>query len=85
MKVKLTQKEFQLLSSGSSLPAYLKEKVLPSPQQKGGHYILHLSDDVADQIRDWCADELQREGFDENYDLTEIGRVLESLVDKMQI
>lgn len=36
---------------------------------------------MADEIRDWASDELQRKGFDINYELTPEGKMLEELID----
>lgn len=40
-----------------------------------------ISDATADDIRDLCSEKLQKIGFDENYNLTEQGKVLEELID----
>lgn len=40
-----------------------------------------ISDATADYIRDLCSEKLQIIGFDENYNLTEQGKVLEALID----
>jgi hypothetical protein len=42
-----------------------------------------LNVDEADDLREQVQDLLQTEGFDENYEPTPLGRVLESLVDKL--
>lgn len=44
-----------------------------------------ISDDQADELRDCCTDRLDEIGFDKNYELTEDGRKLEALVDKLFI
>jgi hypothetical protein len=42
-----------------------------------------ISDDLADELRDLCADRLDTHGFDLNYSPTEEGRKLEALIDKL--
>jgi hypothetical protein len=42
---------------------------------------LNITEDIADEIREWASDRLQLVGFDMNYELTEEGRVLEQLID----
>ncbi len=36
-----------------------------------------------DELRDWASNKLQVVGFDMNYSLTEEGKILESLIDKL--
>ena len=43
------------------------------------------SDDVADDLRDLCAESLNTYGFAENYDPTEEGEKLEALIDKLYV
>ncbi len=42
-----------------------------------------LTTEQIDGMRDLCADRLQIVGFDESYEPTEEGRLLESLLDKL--
>ena len=44
-----------------------------------------ISDDIADELRDLCAERLDTHGFDENYNPTEEGKKLEALIDKLYI
>ena len=46
-----------------------------------GKYEVDISSDIADEIRDLCAEQLQRVGFDKEYELTSKGRELEELID----
>ena len=48
-------------------------------------YVVNISEDQADEIRDLCGDQLQLVGFDEKYDPTSEGKILEDLVDKFYI
>ena len=40
-----------------------------------------FDDKTALDIRDWASDKLDTHGFDENYELNEDGKILESLID----
>jgi len=44
-----------------------------------------LDEDEADQVRDLCIDKLDTVGFDENYEPTPIGIVLEKLIDLLYV
>ena len=44
-----------------------------------------ISDDMADELRDMCTERLDTHGFDEDYNPTEEGKILESLIDKLYI
>ena len=49
------------------------------------NYSIELLEEEADRVRDLCGECLQHIGFDKNYDLTEEGEILESLIDKLYI
>ena len=42
---------------------------------------LTLDEDTADEIRDWAGEELQKVGFNKNYEITEEGEKLERIID----
>ncbi|MDD5373280.1 MAG: hypothetical protein PHO62_07650 [Sulfurimonas sp.] len=44
-----------------------------------------LSDEIADDIRDLCTEKLDVSGYDEDYNLTEEGEMLNDLIDKLYI
>ncbi|MBJ7449409.1 MAG: hypothetical protein JHC93_03510 [Parachlamydiales bacterium] len=48
-------------------------------------YILEFDDKEADKVRDLCLDEQQINGYDDDYQLTTEGLILESLIDKLFI
>lgn len=76
MNVSLTGPEYEILQrlSGNRLP------------ESGNSPInLDISDNLADTLRDLCGDELQIHGFDENYEPTTLGKILESLIDKLYV
>ncbi|HEY4393942.1 MAG TPA: hypothetical protein VGP64_07770 [Polyangia bacterium] len=80
MKVTLTAKERDLLVS--FLSAGLS-RAIENATPAGSAFHVQLSDEEADEIRDACGDQLQRAGFDEKYELTAVGEMLETLVDKL--
>lgn len=42
---------------------------------------INVSEDQAEEIRDFCSDKMQEIGFDASYELTAEGKLLEELVD----
>jgi hypothetical protein len=77
----LTLQEIQFMLAVLSLTVDLRERLetLISVQNKV------ILDDVADELRDLCTERLDTHGFDENYNPTEEGKKLESLIDKLYI
>ncbi|WP_026750521.1 hypothetical protein [Sediminibacterium sp. C3] len=47
----------------------------------GNGVAIGINDEVVIEIRDWVGEKLQKEGFDENYELNENGKILEQLED----
>ena len=45
-------------------------------------HVLEITSEKADELREFLGDRLQIAGFDENYELTAEGKILESLIDK---
>ena len=44
---------------------------------------MELNNDLANEIRDWAGEKQQIIGYDEDYQLTEDGEILESIIDKL--
>jgi hypothetical protein len=82
MKVKLSEPQFLFLKNG-----FLEKRndINYKYSAKRGFIILVLEDDFADQIRDWAGERLQEVGFDENYEPTMEGLILEDLIDIFEI
>lgn len=77
----LKLKEIQFMLTVLSLTVDLRrilEALVSAPNKV-------VSDCIADELRDLCADRLDTHGFDENYNPTEEGRKLESLIDTLYI
>lgn len=43
----------------------------------------NLSDDMLAEIEDIVSEKLQKSGFDEDYKVTDIGKICESILDKL--
>ena len=77
MKIKFSRNELSFLKN-----TFFKEKV-------ESNYILteeqtiYLEKHIADEIRDWALEKQQIIGFDQNYELTKEGRILENIIDKL--
>ena len=81
MIVKLNKKQFDYLNDGLSQKEILKLKV--KHESKENQFVfIEIDDDTVDKIRDWASDQLQRKGFDSNYELTPEGELLENLIDE---
>lgn len=73
---------------------YLKQHLLIQKKEmfdyivytsKNENIIIEVSEDTADEIRDWAGERLQEVGFDANYNLTDEGVILEQLVDLLLV
>ncbi|VHO02692.1 hypothetical protein [Candidatus Rhabdochlamydia sp. T3358] len=84
LKIELNKNEYNYLCQSSFL-ANRYQEVLSSSKQYNGKYSLKVSEDQADEIRDLCGEQLQLVGFNEKYELTSEGKILEPLIDKFFI
>ncbi len=82
MKIQLTKSECDYIRKANFFPLELLELFLNIEKQEV-IYILKLLQTQADEIRDLCGERLQFVGFDEKYELTKEGKILESLIDKL--
>lgn len=78
--VKLKNEEFNYLNTASFLDEKWR-KLLSNAHNKNGKTYIEISDDNADDLRDQLGEQLQKAGFDLNYNLTKEGVILESLID----
>ena len=66
---------------------YLEKNILNSLNQPvdfvriDSKFILTLSEETLDLIRDKAGELLQKKGFDKNYNLTQEGEILEEIID----
>lgn len=81
VEIKLNKNEYDYLRRASFLSKNIQD-VLFSCKQYNENFLLEISPNQADEIRDLCGEQLQFVGFDEKYELTYEGKILESLIDK---
>jgi hypothetical protein len=83
-KISLSKPEYTYLCQAAFIQKGHRESLFSAQQISDGH-LIHISEDQADEIRDLCIEQLQLAGFDEKYELTPEGEILESLTDKFFI
>jgi hypothetical protein len=83
-KIRLSKPEYIYLCQAAFIQKGHRESLFSAQQISDGH-LIHIPEDEADEIRDLCSEQLQVAGFDEKYELTPEGRILESLIDKFFI
>lgn len=82
MRIKLNHKEVDYLHLSQFTPSWLVSRIVPTAQMRCAEYILEISEEEADKFRDILGEQLQLEGFDQNYTPTKVGYILEDLIDK---
>jgi hypothetical protein len=85
MMVKLNKNQFDYLSYSLSEEQEKLRLKLKEVSKEYQFVVLEIDEATADEIRDWASDELQRKGFDINYELTSEGKILEELIDLFYI
>ncbi len=81
MKVRLKKIQFDYLNyrfSEKQETLRLKLKLVSKENQ---FVIIEIDKDTADEIHEWASCELQKKGFNSNYELTSEGEILEELID----
>ncbi len=81
MIIKLNKNQFDYLSYSLSEEQNLLRLKLKKVSQENHFVFIEIDEETSDEIRDWASDELQRRGFDINYELTPDGKILEDLID----
>lgn len=81
MIVKLNKNHFDYLSYSLSEEQEALKLRLKEVSKENQFVIIEIDEETADEIRDWAGDELQRKGFDINFELTSDGEILEELID----
>lgn len=82
IKATLNEAEYIYLLNSSFLSDSWKKLINISSQSIDGLYVVNISEEQSDELRDICGEQLQLVGFDTKYCLTHEGEVLESLIDK---
>ena len=83
-QISLTKVEFQYCNSNSLLSSQQRD-FFSKATIDSEVYLIEISEDAADEIRDLFGERLQIVGFDKNYCPTKEGEILESLIDKFFI
>lgn len=78
MRLVLTSREFAALSKAPV--AVAAELSLPD-----GQLVALVPNDSIEELRQWCMDTLQIEGFDLNYEPNDVGCTMESLIHKLYV
>ncbi len=78
MKIILTDKEVKFLMEDQKIANILTDKIYKDMDK----FYLDISEDAADNMRDYLGELLQIYGFNETYELTLKGEILENLIDK---
>ena len=81
MIIKLNKSQFNFLSYSLSDEHEELKLELKQIRNENNFVIIEIDEETADEIHDWASDELQRKGFDKNYELTSEGKILEELID----
>jgi hypothetical protein len=76
--MKIISEEIQFMLDKLNLPLEIRKKL-----KKGTKGLQEMTLDEIDLLHDQCGERLQTNGFDENYNLSEEGKILEKLVDKL--
>lgn len=76
-KIILSDAEYSFLYNATFLPQHLKTFIKSNA--------IEIDENCADELRDVFGEQLQIIGFDENYNLTKEGKILESLIDKFYV
>ena len=79
--IKLPRREIHYLLNARFLGPLQIEVVRAAELSSDGSAVLELSRNSAEEFREAFTNELAKVGFDENYDVTAEGRILENLID----
>ncbi|GAB1342014.1 hypothetical protein [Gemmatimonas sp.] len=79
LRVQLTHEERTIMLQRLTVPPAVRDQLLSNNSQSREVW---LSADDAEAVREAAQDLLDREGFDEDYRPTAIGRLMETLIDK---
>lgn len=84
MQVTLTKKQFDYLELhlDKDRPDLAKQLRASGTGKK---IVVELSEEAASDVRDWASEQLQKRGFNENYDVNEEGQLLEDLIDVLYV
>lgn len=84
VEIRLKKIEYEYLCQATFIPNQFRKELYKAENQNT-LFLLKMSDSLASEIRDLCGVQLQRVGFDVNYDPTPEGVILEDLIDRFFI
>ena len=82
MRVKISSEELSVLGR-CEFVSPIKIGAASGTAVKDANVVLELTDDEIDDLRDACIERQQVSGFDKDYKLNTLGRVLQGLIDKL--
>lgn len=85
MRIKIYKMTYDYLHKNLSIERPDLMLLIKLQQEEGTQLIIELNEDTANKVRDWAGEKLQKEGFDKDYNLTEQGEYLESIIDLLYI
>lgn len=85
MKFKLNNNQLDYLKYSLTEEQIILKLKLKEFRRESQFVVIEIDKKTADEIRDWASVELQRKGFNLNYELTPEGKILEELIDLFYI
>jgi len=85
MLIILNGYEFEYLLSGGFVSNSIVSVIKKAKKTRKNQYAIELEEELVDQLHEELEDRLQLVGFDEAYDITEEGKKIENLIDKIFI
>lgn len=85
MKFKLNNNQLDYLKYSLTEEQIILKLKLKEFRRESQFVVIEIDEKTADEIRDWASVELQRKGFNLNYELTPEGKILEELIDLFYI
>lgn len=83
--IRLSRQEIDYLINANFLGPLQIDEVRAAESSNDASAVLRVSRDLAEEFREAFTNELAKVGFDENYNLTAEGRILEDLIDRFNI
>jgi hypothetical protein len=83
--IRLCRQEIDYLINAKFLGPLQIEAVRDAESSNDGGVVLRLSRDSAEAFREAFTDELAKVGFDDKYELTAEGCILEDLIDRFDV
>lgn len=81
--INITKEEFDYIVNATFISDEIKSIINKNITSEGKCLKISIAEDLAEEIRDKCGDQLQLVGFDKDYNPNEEGEILESLIDKL--